>query len=117
GFDLDYHRFWHAGDALMAYGAMALLYPEVDPLPSEDEPTTGGQVTLWGDANVDGQVKMDDVIKVMMYSANAAKNPITPQGLLNADCYQNGDGVDTSDALSIQKKITQVISVLPESYL
>ncbi|MBE6861859.1 MAG: glycoside hydrolase family 9 [Ruminococcus sp.] len=91
------------------------------PAPGVVDPTTdttgGGEVTLWGDANVDGQVKMDDVIKVMMYSANAAKNPITPQGLLNADCYQNGDGVDTSDALSIQKKITQVISVLPESYL
>ncbi len=116
GFELDYHRFWHAGDALMAYGAMALLYPEVEPIESE-EGTTAGKVTLWGDANVDGQVKMDDVIKVMMYSANKEKNPITAQGLLNADCYQNGDGVDTSDALSIQKKITQVITELPESYL
>ncbi|MBQ9957194.1 MAG: transposase, partial [Ruminococcus sp.] len=73
------------------------------------------EATVWGDANCDGSVKMDDVIKVMMYSTNKEKNPLTEQGLVNADVYQNGDGVDVSDALSIQKKITQAIDTLPES--
>jgi len=73
------------------------------------------EATVWGDANCDGSVKMDDVIKVMMYSNNKEKNPLTAQGLINADVYQNGDGVDVSDALSIQKKISQAIDELPES--
>jgi hypothetical protein len=29
------HRFWHAGDALMSYGGMALFYPDVEPLNDE----------------------------------------------------------------------------------
>jgi hypothetical protein len=29
------HRFWHMGDALMSYGGMALLYPDVEPLNEE----------------------------------------------------------------------------------
>ena len=32
--DLNYHRFWHAGDDLMAMGVMATLYPDMgNPIP------------------------------------------------------------------------------------
>ena len=77
--------------------------------------TTSGDVTLWGDADVDGKVGISDVVKVMMYVANKEANPVSAQGLLNADVYDNGDGVFISDALSIQKKVAQIIDTLPES--
>ncbi|MBQ9956275.1 MAG: hypothetical protein IJO99_01755, partial [Ruminococcus sp.] len=78
------------------------------------EPTTGGD-NVYGDADLDGEVKMADVIKVMCYSSNAAMFPLEGQGYDNCDVYQRGDGVTLSDALSIQKKVAQVIDVLPES--
>jgi len=71
---------------------------------------------VYGDADLDGFVKMADVIKVMCHASNKEKNPLGEQALFNCDVYQRGDGVDTSDALSIQKKITQIIGALPESY-
>ena len=75
---------------------------------------SSGEVTLWGDADVDGKVGISDVVKVMMYVANKDANPITAQGLLNADVYNNGDGVFIADALSIQKKVAQILDTLPE---
>ncbi|MBQ9956127.1 MAG: 1,4-beta-glucanase [Ruminococcus sp.] len=92
--------------------------------PSTTEPTTATTATttdngdiLWGDADLDGDVKMSDVIRVMCYASNKEAYPIELQGLKNSDVYQNGDGVTLSDALSIQKKVAQVIDVLPESYM
>ena len=116
GWEFKLHRFWHAGDAVMSYGTMALLYPDVKPMGAEEDTSEDLKVTLWGDADVDGKVGISDVVKVMMYVANKEANPITPQGLINADVYENGDGVFVSDALSIQKKIAQMIDELPESY-
>ena len=89
--------------------------------PSTTQPTTAtttdnGDI-LWGDADLDGDVKMSDVIRVMCYASNKEAYPIEPQGLKNSDVYQNGDGVTLSDALSIQKKVAQVIDELPESYM
>ncbi|MBR6792594.1 MAG: N-acetylglucosamine-1-phosphate uridyltransferase [Ruminococcus sp.] len=106
-------------------GAVDYLYfsnketaePNVTYTGSEEPDDSQTQEIMWGDANCDGQVKMDDVIKVMAYGANSEKNPLSEQGKVNADVYQNGDGVDTSDALSIQKKVAQLIEELPESYL
>ena len=50
-----------------------------------------------------------------MYVANKDANSISAQGLANADVYNNGDGVFIADALSIQKKVAQIIDTLPES--
>ena len=58
---------------------------------------------------------MADVIKVMCYASNKTMYPLDAQALNNCDVYQRGDGVDISDALSIQKKVAQIIEVLPES--
>lgn len=69
---------------------------------------------LYGDADLDGEVNMADVVKVTMYASNPEKNPLTEEALNNCDVYQRGDGVGISDALSIQKKIAQVIDTLPE---
>ena len=51
----------------------------------------------------------------MIYVSNRETNPLDAQGLINADVFQNGDGVFISDALSIQKKVAQTIDSLPES--
>ncbi len=72
---------------------------------------------VYGDADSDGEVKMADVIRVMLYSVNSVAYPIDETGLSNADVYQRGDGIDVSDALSMQKLIAQAITTLPESKL
>ncbi len=113
------HRFWHAGDALMAYGGMALLYPEVKPLPDEDEEL---KVTLWGDANCDGEVNMADAVLIMQSLSNpdvygeGKPDGITKQGMVNGDVYDNGDGITVNDASSIQSFKLELIDKLPESY-
>ena len=42
---------------------------------------------------------------------------LTVTGLINADVYQCGDGIGNMDALAVQKKIAQLITGLPESYM
>ena len=76
---------------------------------------TVNEPTLSGDADLDGKVGISDVVKVMMYVSNKEANPLDDQQLLNADVYNSGDGVFISDALSIQKKVAQIIDTLPEA--
>ena len=84
------------------------------------EPSTGGTTSgtegLPGDADLDGKVGISDVVKVMMYVANKEENTLTGVALDNADVFSRGDGVFISDALSIQKKVAQIIDTLPESF-
>ncbi len=117
--DLTYHRFWHAGDATVSYGMMALLFPDVEPYAEGGETTTDSdlKVTIWGDADVDGEVTIADVTVVLSAVASGSKAKISPQGRLNADVYQNGDGLNALDATAIQKKLASIITELPESYL
>lgn len=72
---------------------------------------------LYGDADLSGDLGIADVVKVMCYSSNKEKYPMTEEQLDAADVYQRGDGVSALDALAIQKRITQVITSLPESWL
>ncbi len=113
-FQFQYHRFWHAGDAVVAYGTMALLFPEVKPLPlgTTPDPTDPDvEAKTWGDANNDGNVDMSDVVLIMQMLANPNKyglngsesTSITKQGLANADVANHGDGVTAGDALRIQE--------------
>ncbi len=116
------HRFWHMGDALMTTGTMALLYPEVTPIngveptdPSEDPQTTTttGQQSgdrLWGDANLDQKVTVADATAILQSIANADKYTLKPDGKLNADVIDNGDGPTAKDALAIQMMDAKLIS-------
>ena len=107
-YQFQYHRFWHAGDAVVAYGTMALLYPEVKPFDGEDDVVT---VSLYGDANCDGGVDMSDIVLIMQSLANPNKyglggsdrTAITKQGLANADVDTSVKGVTAGDALRIQE--------------
>ncbi len=111
GYYYKLHRFWHHGDALMSYGSMALLYPDVKPLSDDDQPSSeDGKVTLWGDTNVDGQVTIADAVLIMQSLANADEYSITAQGQLNGDVVDNGGGITGVDALGIQAYIADLIT-------
>ncbi len=68
----------------------------------------------YGDANLDKDVTLADALLILQYVANSKKYPIEPQGIINADCFNSGDGVTAKDALSIQRLDARVISSLPE---
>ena len=114
------HRFWHMGDALMSYGGMALLYPDVkpipigvDPIPGSSEGTTqGGSATLWGDANCDDKVNLADAVLIMQNKANPSKYTIKAQGELNGDVDENGNGLTNKDALKIQQFMLGLVDSL-----
>lgn len=77
--------------------------------------TTGNSGVLYGDANVDNKVDVDDIVAVICYVADSETNPLTEQGKINADVYGDGDGVNALDALNIQKYLVKVIDSLPVS--
>lgn len=78
---------------------------------SEDE-----DVVL-GDSDLSGDVELNDAVLIMCHIADEESFPMDEQQKNNADVYQRGDGVNNMDALSIQKKIAQLIPSLPESVL
>ncbi|MBE6861847.1 MAG: glycoside hydrolase [Ruminococcus sp.] len=95
--------------------------PKPTPAPTTKpaEPTTapGSEVTLWGDTNKSGEIEVADAIAIMSNVVNTDLYPLDDVSSANADVYQHGDGLSVSDAVSIQKYITRIISELPESYL
>ena len=76
---------------------------------------TGVPEIVWGDADDSGKLDTNDVVKVMCYSIDPENYPLSEQGLISADVYQNGDGVTSADAFSIQKKLVNLLETLPES--
>lgn len=77
---------------------------------------------VWGDANCDGEVRLNDAILVLQSIGNPEKygmngsdpTHITKEGILNADVFENGDNLTSMDALSIQKYTLHLIAELPE---
>lgn len=69
------------------------------------------QITLFGDANVDGRINMGDVVLIMQSIVNPDKyglngtdaTHITLQGITNGDTDRNG--LTNNDALGIQKML------------
>lgn len=109
--ELKYHRFWHAGDILMAIGTMAELYPEVKPTDAATTPDPTDpdlKVTMYGDVDVDGDVDIMDVILLNRYLMIGAE--VTPQGMVNAD-VDNNKKADAVDSLNILKAVVQLITL------
>ena len=104
--DLNYHRFWHAGDVMMALGTMYELYPEVTPT---DVETPAGD-NLYGDVDCNGKVEINDVVLLSRYVAqdDTIPNPPTAQGLKNADCEYNGT-IDSGDITAIARYLAHLI--------
>ncbi|MGB4092524.1 MAG: endo-1,4-beta-xylanase [Ruminococcus flavefaciens] len=93
--------------------------------PTSQTPTTttsatpassSANVTLWGDANVDGTVDMSDAVIIMQSLSNPSKYSLKAQGSANGDVNLSGNGISNADALAIQKYLVGIIDKLPESY-
>lgn len=69
----------------------------------------------YGDANEDDKIDISDVVAVMCYAASPEDAPLSETGLINADVEQTGNGVNSSDGVSIQKFIVKLIVSLPET--
>ena len=77
-------------------------------------------VSVWGDANLDGQVDMADAVLIMQSLANPNKygvggtdaKAITEQGKANADVDTSTKGITTNDALQIQLYLLKKITTL-----
>ncbi len=96
--DLNYHRFWHAGDIMMGLGTMYELYPDVTPSTSETPITE----TNWGDVNCGGDVKTNDVILLNRFLAEDTTANVSAQGLLNADCAYDGQTTPDDSTLILK---------------
>lgn len=101
------------------YATIEIKEPETTE-PTTEEPTTEPTTEApsdveYGDANVDGEVDINDAVLIMSHMANQNAYPITAQGITNGDVYQQGDGISLGDANSIQKYLAKMIKTLPES--
>lgn len=77
------------------------------------ESATVSDPIVYGDVNCDGEITVADAVVIMMYLYDMDKFPLTPKGMINADCYNAGDGITMDDALAIQMFDAKVIDSLP----
>jgi hypothetical protein len=68
---------------------------------------------VYGDANGDGAVDIDDMVAVVCYVSDPVSNPLSADAMVSADVYGNGDGVNAMDALAIQKYLVKSVDSLP----
>lgn len=81
---------------------------------SENQSSSNSEI-VYGDANCDGQVTVADVVAVSAFVVNSTKNSLTAQGEINADVHMVGNGINATDAFTIQQRATEVIKELPVS--
>ncbi len=107
--------------------------PERDPEETTTQPTKPSDTTttkptedpdkdvMYGDADCDGVIKMNDAVLIMQALSNGDKygedgtdeNHLKPKGAKNADCYDPGSKLSAKDALAVQKYLLNMTS-LPE---
>lgn len=85
------------------------------PMTSEETTAPQSSVIVYGDADLDGEVTINDVVKLLCHTANPNTNPLDDDSIYNADVYQRGDGINVLDAFSVQKFLASMINELPES--
>ena len=104
--DYEYtlHRFWHAGDAIMAYGGMALLYPTVEPW----DPTKGGEDTPSVTTTTAAETTTTKATETTAAETTASQTTVpTPGGKVTLWGDANCDGtVDVSDAVIIMQSLS-----------
>ena len=99
-----------------SYKGFARLYVKL----AEDSETRIPAKIIGYDKGVD----LADAVIIMQALANPNKygtsgtdeHHITEQGTINGDVYENGSGITSADALSIQRYLLHLIDTLPESY-
>ena len=110
--DLHFHRFWHAGDDMMAFGTMALLYPDVTPSSFLGEPTPvdtdyGNVDCSTGDTPYQ-RVDVADAVLLARFLAEDNEVEVSTQGKLNADVDASGQP-DQPDVTKILKFVARLI--------
>lgn len=83
------------------------------------------KVKLYGDANNNGKIEIADAVLIMQAIANkdafgvggTDAYALTPQGKVNADCYDPGSDLTGLDALAVQRKLVNLVELpeMPES--
>lgn len=58
-----------------------------------------------GDANNDGELRLNDAVLIMQAIGNPGEYQLDAQQRFNADIYGNGDGLTNMDALTVQRKL------------
>lgn len=83
--------------------ARDLTFISLGAAPSGDEP-------VYGDANEDTSVNLNDAVAILQFVALPAKYALTEQGAVNADVVDNGtSGVNGFDALAVQMADAKLI--------
>ncbi|MBQ6181440.1 MAG: DUF4832 domain-containing protein [Ruminococcus sp.] len=75
----------------------------------------------YGDADCDGDVKMNDAVLIMQSMSNPDRfdvggsdsNALTSAGKKNADCFEPGSGITPNDALAVQQYLIKLVFALP----
>ncbi len=75
---------------------------------SGDTPDAGN-----GDANGDGETTIADCVSILQFLASSDEYALDDEAMSKADCYNVGDGINTDDALAIQKLDAGLIDSLP----
>ena len=83
--------------------------------PTAAPTTTDTPTTVWGDADEDGELSINDAVIIMSFVGNSSAYPMSPNAQDICDVYARGDGISNMDALSVQKFLAQAIIKLPES--
>lgn len=94
-------------------GDSGITRPDPTPMPE----------IVYGDANCDNELSLTDAVLIMQVIGNPdayavggyEKSAITEKGVVNADCYNVGDGLTNKDALAVQKKLLKLLDKLPEN--
>jgi len=102
----------------IVYGQLSDSKPEptTEPTSESTKPTESTETKsdiLWGDVTLNGEVDVADVVAAASYVGDPKNNIIKPQGLINGDVHNVGDGITGSDVLAIQQFIAKIINTLP----
>ena len=117
--DLHFHRFWHAGDDMMAFGAMALLYPDAKPTsflddtitpPDDDEKADDyGNVDCSAGETKYQRVDVADAVLLARLLTEDSTAEVSEQGKKNADVNASGKP-DSDDIIKILKFVARLVS-------
>lgn len=120
---VELQKWWDSSEKMEAdvediisveYTQVKVIYEyETEITTTTSNTDTTSSVTMYGDANCDGEVNISDVVAVSAFVSNATKNKLSEQGIINADVKGNGDGPSADDAFAIQQYATSIIDKLP----
>ena len=125
---VDNAEAWSVNEVTINWNApfawvVSFLEDEAPDAPEQGEnpstqPTTGSEEDLlWGDADDNGEVNINDVVVIMAYANDESNDFVNAKAKKQADVFNNGDGVNASDAVSVQKYLAKILSELPESFM